>query len=104
MHRFFINGALFDRVVLTRKGRVEILAEVSIEGETLHLRDVTVYGHGTKPLTGLTREMLAAKTRLLMDARNDGFSSLRITAERAATSSSAKPGKKIDLTFSLRRR
>src|SRR5436305_11238640 len=104
MSSFFVNGELFDRVVVTPKGRVEILAEVRIDGETLHLRDMTIYGLGAKPLTGLTREMLAAKTRLLMDARTEGFASLRITAERAATSSSAKPGKKIDLTFSLRRR
>ncbi len=97
----FENGALLERTIATPKGNVGVLAEVEIEGRTLHLKDITMFGEGTKPLEGLGREMMQAKRALVEEARAAGFESLRITGQRVATSSSAKPGKMVDLVVDL---
>ena len=80
-----------------------MLAEVVVEGDTIHLKDVAIFPRTAEPLTSLNREILAARTRLARDARQLGFKHLRITGKRVPTSSSAKPGKEIDVTIDLTR-
>lgn len=72
-----------------------------MEGDTLILRDVVVYGRGSSPLTGLTREALAARSQLVNEAKALGFRKLRITGERIQSSSSANPGHPIDIMIDL---
>ena len=82
-------------------GPVDFLAETVVEGETLLLKDVVVYGRGPSNLTGLTREALAARTQLINEAKAWGFKKLRITGQRVQSSSSANPGHVIDITIDL---
>jgi hypothetical protein len=93
------QGSLFERTIPTSKGPVGLLAEVEINGSTLHLKDVTIYGEGTVPLTGLIKEVLAGRAQLIKDVKAMGFEKLRITGERVKTSSSANPGHCIDVTI-----
>lgn len=95
------TGDLFERTFQTPKGPVGLLAETVVEGDTLVLKDVVVYGEGTTPLTGLTREALAARTQLIEEAKALGFKKLRITGQRIQSSSSGNPGHPIDITVDL---
>jgi hypothetical protein len=78
---------------------VGLLAEVVITGNILHLKDVTMYGQ--RPLRGILYELLQAKTQLINEAKAAGFAFLRMTGQRVPGSSSANPGKMIDLLIDL---
>jgi hypothetical protein len=95
------TGDLFEWTINTSKGPVDMLAEMAVEGDTIHLKDVAVFPRSGEPLTGLSQEILAARTELVNDARQMGFKHLRITGHRVPTGSSANPGKTIDLTIEL---
>jgi hypothetical protein len=95
------TGDLFEWTFETSKGPVDMLAEVVVEGVTIHLKDVTIFPRTAKPLTGLLREVLGARSQLAGEMRELGFERLRITGKRVATSSSANPGKEIDITIDL---
>jgi hypothetical protein len=97
----FTAGELFERTIHTSKGPVGMLAEVVITGKVLHLQDVVIYAQGQ--LSGLLRELLQAKTQLINEAKAAGFDTLHITARRVPSSSSAHPGKTIDVTIDLTR-
>ena len=79
-----------------------MLAEVVIVGKHLHLKDVVIYGQ--EQLSGLLRELLQAKTRLIHQARAAGFETLRLSGQRVAGSSSANPGKGVDIIIDLTKR
>jgi RHS repeat-associated protein len=97
----FKNGVDFERTIVTSKGPVDVVAETVINGNTLHLKDIAIYGRDSKPLTGLYKEVLKNKTGLINDAKEAGFKQLRISGERLPNSSSANPGKIVDLTIDL---
>ena len=78
-----------------------MLAEVAIEGDTIHLKDVALFPRTAEPLSGLGKELLVARTQLANEAKQLGFKRLRITGKRLVTSSSANPGKEIDVTIDL---
>jgi hypothetical protein len=94
-------GDLFELKIETRKGPVDILAEIVIEGDTLHLKDIVVYAEAKKPLSGLEKEILKTRTRLIETARKLGFKKLKMTGTRHPKSTSAKPGKKININVKL---
>lgn len=94
-------GDLFELRIETRKGPVDMLAEIVIEGETLHLRDIVVYAEAKKPLSGLEKEILRTRTQLIETARKLGFKKLRMTGIRHPKSTSAKPGKKVNINVEL---
>jgi len=98
----FTHGELFERILQTSKGPVGMLAEVVIVGKHLHLKDVVIYGQ--EQLSGLLRELLQAKTRLIHQARAAGFETLRLSGQRVAGSSSANPGKGVDIIIDLTKR
>jgi hypothetical protein len=98
-----ITGDLFERTIYTSKGPIDMLAEVVIQGDAIHLKDVTIFPRAAEPLTGLNREILAARTQLINEIRTQEFKQLRITGKRLATSSSAFPGKEIDVTLDVSR-
>ena len=79
------------------------MAEIVIDGRNLHLRDLIVYAAGPEPLSGLTPELLAARRHLKEEARRAGFQTLRITGWRTAGSTSANPGKRVDISADLTR-
>ncbi len=78
-----------------------MLAEVVIEGDTIHLKDIAIFPRTVQPLTGLIREIMAAMDELAEDARQLGFKKLRISGQRTYTSTSANPGKAVDVTIDL---
>lgn len=97
------TGDLFERTFQTPKGAVGFLAEIIVEGDTLILKDVAVYGEGTTPLSNLAREAFAARDQLIKEAKAHGFKKLRITGRRIEGSSSGNPGHAIDVTVDLTR-
>lgn len=80
-----------------------MLAEVVVEGERLTLKDIVVFGREAQPLTGLTKDVLAARSQLVSRAKELGFKELRITGTRVPNSSSANPGKQVDIIIDLTR-
>ena len=94
-------GELFERTFQTPKGPVTFLAEVEVDGTTLWLKDIVVYGEGTAPLTGLRAEVFAARKQLIDEAKSMGFKRLRLSGKRVASSSSANPGHIVDLFVDL---
>jgi hypothetical protein len=95
------TGDFFERTFPTAKGPVDLLAEVVVEGDTLILKDVVVYGRSSSRLTGLCKDALAARTQLIAEVKNLGFKRLKITGQRVLSSSSGNPGHPIDLTIDL---
>ena len=95
------TGDLFERTFQTARGPVDLLAETVVEGDTLILKDVVVYGRSTSNLTGLAKEALAARTQLIEEAKALGFKKLKITGQRVESSSSGNPGHPIDITVDL---
>jgi hypothetical protein len=95
----FADGELFETTFQTSQGLIGMLAEVSIKGQTLHLKDIVVEPRETTKLTLSSGEVLAVRQRLKQTARDAGFQILRITGERLT---GAKVGKRIDLIMDLK--
>jgi hypothetical protein len=93
------SGDLFEWAVLAAGVRVELLAEVEIDGGTLHLRDVAVYAVGSERATvGIRPLVVAARRELFPRLRAAGFTRLRITGVRLT---GARPGRIVDVTIDL---
>ena len=97
------TGDLFERTFNTSKGPIDLLAEVVVEGDAIHLKDMAIFATSAEPLTGLTKEVFAARTQLAGAMKQLGFIQLRMTGKRIASSSSVYPGKEIDITIDLTR-
>ncbi len=95
------SGQLLETTIQTSQGPVDVLAEIVVQGDKLVLKDLVIYGRNAEPLTGLTREMLGALSKVKEVARAAGFKELQILAKRAATSTSANPGHIVDVTIKL---
>jgi hypothetical protein len=94
----FVDGELFETAFETSTGSVGFLAEVSLEGRTLHLKDVVVEPLVTgRPKIG-SAEVLAARRNLMELARAAGFQKLRITGQRLT---GANIGKRVDVMMDL---
>lgn len=101
---FFKDGELFEWAIDTSKGTVRMLAETSFKGKNgrvLSLDNVTVFADAKNPLTGLSREMVTARTQLANMARQQGFKSMSLSYTRVPTSTSANPGKTVNLVIDL---
>jgi len=86
-------------------GSIDFLAEKVIEKDgSLHLKDIAVYpanavGNENKNKVG--KGMFGMLRDLMGWAKDKGFKKIRITGKRVDSSSSAKPGKDIDITRNL---
>ena len=89
--------------VQTSQGPIEILYDLQTSGQTLHLKDIAIYPGMGQPIHGVLRELLAARKQIGEYAKEMGYNKLRITGYRTFQSSSANPGKQIDLTINLLR-
>jgi hypothetical protein len=87
--------------VQTSRGPIDILYDLQTSGRTLHLKDIVIYPRKEQPIRGVLRELLAARRQIAEYAKELGYNKLRITGHRTLQSSSANPGKKIDLTINL---
>jgi hypothetical protein len=82
----------------TAKGIIEVLAEIKIEGDVLHL-EVAIYPQEGEKLEVGIREILKIRREFTREAREAGFRELHIKGLRR---SGAKPGKQSDLWIKLR--
>ena len=97
------TGDLFERTFNTSTGPIDLLAEVVVEGDAIHLKDRAIFATSAEPLTGLTKEVFAARTQLAGAMKQLGVIQLRMTGKRIASSSSVYPSKEIDITIDLTR-
>jgi hypothetical protein len=99
----FKKGDIIYRKFNTPAGEVEMLAEIDIDGGTLHLKDIAVYGTGSASLAGKVgvRGVFRIRNQLAKEASELGFDELRISGTRVEGSSSANPGHKPDVRMKL---
>jgi hypothetical protein len=93
---------LFEATIATESGDVTVLAEASVSGRQLTLNAVTIGGRAEDLVNEVgAGAFIRAKDGLAKWAAGHGFDTLRIVGERVAGSSSANPGKVIDVTINL---
>ena len=93
------DGQLIYRELNTSKGPLEMLAETSIEGNTLHLKDIAIFAKGADKLELGASEVAALRGQLADEARRLGFEKLRITGTRLT---GANREKLVDITIDLK--
>jgi len=95
------TGELFEWHAVVAGVRIELLAEIEVDGATLHLRDVAIYAVGVGLAeVGAAALVQAARAGLFAAIRAAGFSRLRITGTRL---SGASAGRIVDLTIDMER-
>lgn len=84
----------------TPAGAVDFLAKIVLEGDTIVCKDVCIYAAadplGIKKST-ITRALLSEFRALQQIGQSLGYAGLHIQGQRSARSSSAKPGKIVDI-------
>ncbi len=95
------TGELFEWHTTAQGVGIELLAEVEVEGPTLHLRDIAVFPVGVgRAAVGLRALVSAARTELFPGIRAAGFTRLHVTGIRLT---GARPGRIVDVTIDLER-
>jgi hypothetical protein len=96
---------LLETTIDTKSGPVGTLAEVGVEGSTLTLNNLSIFQNPGADVSRATilRELVATRNQLVDAARSQGFDTLRITGQRSLRSSSADPGRDVDITIDLRK-
>ena len=95
----FKTGMLFEWAVDLGDVRIEVLAEVVVLEQVLHLRDIAIFPTGTgQASVGAAALMKALRRELIPEIRSEGFRRLRITGTRL---SGARPGRTLDITIDL---
>jgi hypothetical protein len=92
---------LFERAFETPEGVVDVLAEVEVEGTTLHFKDIAVYPRDVEKIPPGSGAVRSAMNELAEEAASEGFEFLRITGIRY---SGANPGREYDRTIDLTKR
>jgi len=99
----FKNGEVFETSFRNKSGiEIGVLAETVVEGDTLILKDVSIYSNigDIKNQVGV-KEFVQLKNIVSQSAKEQGFKVLKIIAERVQNSTSANPGHGIDITVDL---
>jgi hypothetical protein len=97
------TGQAFERVIQTSQGPVQVYADIIVQGSKVTLKDLLVYPQNSAAnLNGIFKELIRARSDLIRELKSQGFTELRIVAERAAQSSSKNPGHQIDITIPLK--
>ena len=89
---------LFEQGFKVGDDVIEILAEVAVEGKTLHLKDIAVFPRGAEKADIGKEGVFAIRKQLTQLAKDAGFEQLRITGVRT---SGAKKGKEVDIIIDL---
>lgn len=93
------HGELFERRYDVAGTAVELLAEVEVEGTTIHLMDVAVFpAEASSAVVGAAAVLRVLRRELLSELAAFGYSTVRITGTRL---SGASPGRSLDLTISI---
>jgi hypothetical protein len=94
-----MNGdELFERSFQVVDGVVDVLAETSAQGATLHLKDIAIYPRTTGSVRLGTKTVLRLRRKLLEEAKKLGFERLHVTGTRLSGATSPR---KVDLWFDL---
>jgi RHS repeat-associated protein len=97
------TGQAFERVIQTSQGPVQVYADIIVQGSKVTLKDLLVYPQNSAAnLNGIFKELIRARSDLIRELKSQGFTELRIVAERAAQSLSKNPGHQIDITIPLK--
>jgi RHS repeat-associated protein len=99
-----VNEDILVREVATSKGALEVAAEISIDGKTLKLLNLSIFPKNVQRLKIPESEILKLKDQLIQEARDAGFEKLQITGRRVSGASfdgTLGSGKKIDITIDL---
>jgi len=100
--KLFKNGELFEHSFETKNGIVDVIAETIIDGDKLHLKDMAIYARdATEPIAAGLKAIMQEKNVLIEAAKSQGFKTLEITAQRVLNSTSANPGKTINMIIDL---
>ena len=95
----FQTGMLFEWAIDLGDVRLEVLAEVVVQDQVLHLRDIAIFPAGTgKASVGAADLLGALRGELIPQIRSEGFRRLRITGTRV---SGAQPGRTLDISIDL---
>jgi hypothetical protein len=95
----FQTGMLFEWAVDLGDIRIEVLAEVVVLEQVLHLRDIAIFPTGTgQAAVGAAALLRALRRELIPQIRAEGFRRLRVTGTRL---SGARPGRTLDITIDL---
>ncbi|MBI4211699.1 MAG: RHS repeat-associated core domain-containing protein [Deltaproteobacteria bacterium] len=101
------RGKMLVSLIETSQGEVRFGAEAVVEGATLTLKKISAYPvdwmKNKTPYKGLEKEVFKYRRELVERAKASGFDTLKLLYERAADSTSAKPGKIVELTIPLRK-
>jgi hypothetical protein len=90
---------LFEWAVGVGDVQIEVLAEVVVLEELLHLRDIAIFPSGRgRASVGAAALMRALRHELIPLVRSEGFRRLRITGTRL---SGTRPGRTLDITIDL---
>jgi RHS repeat-associated protein len=88
----------YERQFQSSQGPIGILANGRVEGTTLILEDVAIYPTASeKPLTIGVREILQFRNQIAREVASWGFDTLEIRGLRMPNSTSANPGKVVNL-------
>jgi hypothetical protein len=95
----FVDGELSSYSFQTSKGLLDVVAEVTIRGSKLELRDPAVYsGDGSRVQLGV-RAVLELAREVEALAKLQGFTELRISGKRLT---GANPGRTVWLERKIR--
>ena len=99
----FVRGELYEQSIEVNGIKIDALAEVEIEGKKLILKDLAVYSNqGNIPNQIGASEFVKWLNSIKHQAQSDGFEELYIRGKRAQNSTSATPGKEINISFKLK--
>jgi len=88
----FVDGQLSQYAFPTHKGLLDVIAEVSISGSRLELRDSAVYSGDGKRVNLGVRTMLQIARQVEALAKLQGFETLLVTGKRLT---GATPGRAV---------
>ncbi len=94
-----VDGIPLVKDLITSKGVVRISANPVIEGNTIHLKDFSVFPTGRGRLILGHKEVLELRRILIAQARSQGFNELRISGFRITGSN---PNRLIDVRIKIK--
>lgn len=100
--KIFVDGQDFESTMVFGDTTVESLAEVRIHGSELTLDNVTIYASGGDSVNEIGPGAFVSWINAVEDmARREGYTTLKIVGTRVANSSSANPGKTVEIIRDL---
>ena len=77
------------------------MAVVEADAVRLTLKEICIYVDNGPSISGVTKDLIRAREQLVDDARRWGFRELRLQGKRASNSTSATPGRQVDILISI---